>query len=107
MLKYIEKIYYRSPGRHLKSNARGADKRRKLNPSPVQDRAGGTTDNQDKIVKNTRLDAAIPQCRLKNDPAERARKIAELKRKVDSGSYLIKQYDIIEGLLNSMSKTLE
>jgi len=41
------------------------------------------------------------------DAQGRARKVAELKRKVQSGTYLIKQYEIIEGLLNSMNKTLD
>jgi anti-sigma28 factor (negative regulator of flagellin synthesis) len=34
----------------------------------------------------------------------RSRKVAELKRKVQSGTYLIRQYDIIEGLLDSWAK---
>ncbi|MDQ7831006.1 MAG: flagellar biosynthesis anti-sigma factor FlgM [Desulfovibrionaceae bacterium] len=35
----------------------------------------------------------------------RSRKVAELKRKVQSGTYLIRQYDIIEGLLDAWANT--
>lgn len=37
----------------------------------------------------------------------RSRKVAELKRKVQSGTYLIRQYDIIEGLLDAWAKVQE
>ncbi|MEA5088969.1 flagellar biosynthesis anti-sigma factor FlgM [Solidesulfovibrio sp.] len=36
-------------------------------------------------------------------PEERARRIAELKRRVNSGTYLIQRYEIIEGLLDALS----
>lgn len=36
-------------------------------------------------------------------PEERARRIAELKRRVQSGTYLIQRYEIIEGLLDALS----
>ncbi len=50
--------------------------------------------------------AEAPHC-SEEEAQARARKVAELKRKVESGTYLIKQYEIIEGLLNSMNKTLD
>ena len=37
------------------------------------------------------------------EPAERARRIADLKRRVASGTYLIQRYEIIEGLLDSLA----
>jgi len=63
--------------------------------------------NQDEIVKT---DNAYPSDSARSAEEEalaRAQKVAELKRRVDSGTYLIKQYEIIEGLLNSMTKTLD
>lgn len=42
-----------------------------------------------------------------DDPAERARRVTELKRKVESGTYLIRRYEIIEGLLQNMAESLD
>ena len=39
----------------------------------------------------------------REDPAARARRIADLKRRVASGTYLIQRYEIIEGLLDALS----
>ncbi len=36
-------------------------------------------------------------------PEERAQRIADLKRRVNSGTYLIQRYEIIEGLLDALS----
>ena len=41
------------------------------------------------------------------DPAERARRIADLKRRVASGTYLIQRYEIIEGLLDALATETE
>jgi len=68
---------------------------------------GRTTDNQDKIVNSKYAQNAETQRCSEEDSLARAQKVAELKRKVESGTYLIKQYEIIEGLLNSMNKTLD
>lgn len=37
------------------------------------------------------------------DPADRVRRIEDLKRRVASGTYLIQRYEIIEGLLDSLA----
>ena len=37
------------------------------------------------------------------DPEQRARRIEELKRQVQAGTYLIQRYEIIEGLLDALS----
>ena len=37
------------------------------------------------------------------DPAERALRIEDLKRRVESGTYLIQRYEIIEGLLDALA----
>lgn len=63
--------------------------------------------NQDKIVTTEHVHASDSARSPKEETLARAQKVAELKRKVDSGTYLIKQYEIIEGLLNSMTKTLD
>jgi anti-sigma28 factor (negative regulator of flagellin synthesis) len=39
----------------------------------------------------------------REDPAVRARRIEDLKRRVQSGTYLIQRYEIIEGLLDALS----
>lgn len=39
----------------------------------------------------------------REDPAARARRIADLKRRVESGTYLIQRYEIIEGLLDALA----
>ncbi|EFL49865.1 hypothetical protein DesfrDRAFT_3413 [Solidesulfovibrio fructosivorans JJ]] len=39
----------------------------------------------------------------REDPADRARRIADLKRRVQSGTYLIQRYEIIEGLLDALA----
>lgn len=36
-------------------------------------------------------------------PEARVQRIAELKRRVQSGTYLIQRYEIIEGLLDALS----
>lgn len=36
-------------------------------------------------------------------PEARAQRIADLKRRVNSGTYLIQRYEIIEGLLDALS----
>ncbi len=36
-------------------------------------------------------------------PEARARRIAELKQQVQTGTYLIQRYEIIEGLLDALS----
>ncbi|MEA4857925.1 MAG: flagellar biosynthesis anti-sigma factor FlgM [Solidesulfovibrio sp.] len=36
-------------------------------------------------------------------PEARARRIEDLKRRVQSGTYLIQRYEIIEGLLDALS----
>ena len=41
------------------------------------------------------------------DPADRARRIEDLKRRVASGTYLIQHYEIIEGLLDSLASETE
>ena len=51
---------------------------------------------------NTQLSSGI-EGHHREDPAERARRIAELKRQVQSGTYLIQRYEIIEGILDSLS----
>ncbi len=43
----------------------------------------------------------------REDPQERARRIADLKRQVQSGTYLIQRYEIIEGLLDALSAESE
>jgi len=37
-------------------------------------------------------------------PEDRACRIAELKRQVQAGTYLIQRYEIIEGLLDALSQ---
>ncbi len=39
----------------------------------------------------------------REDPVLRARRIEDLKRRVQSGTYLIQRYEIIEGLLDALS----
>jgi|GEM_PF-2757762 len=39
----------------------------------------------------------------REDPVERARRIEDLKRRVESGTYLIQRYEIIEGILDTLS----
>jgi len=39
----------------------------------------------------------------REDPIERAHRIADIKRRVESGTYLIQRYEIIEGLLDALS----
>ena len=39
----------------------------------------------------------------REDPAARAQRIQELKRRVRSGTYLIQRYEIIEGLLDALA----
>ena len=39
----------------------------------------------------------------REDPVERARRIEDLKRRVQSGTYLIQRYEIIEGILDALS----
>lgn len=39
----------------------------------------------------------------REDPAVRARRIEDLKRRVQSGTYLIQRYEIIEGLLDALA----
>ena len=39
----------------------------------------------------------------REDPAVRAQRIEELKRRVRSGTYLIQRYEIIEGLLDALA----
>jgi len=39
----------------------------------------------------------------REDPEHRARRIEELKRRVQSGTYLIQRYEIIEGLLDALA----
>lgn len=39
----------------------------------------------------------------REDPAVRASRIEELKRRVQSGTYLIQRYEIIEGILDALS----
>jgi len=41
------------------------------------------------------------------DPAARARRVEDLKRRVTSGTYLIQHYEIIEGLLDSLATEAE
>jgi anti-sigma28 factor (negative regulator of flagellin synthesis) len=54
---------------------------------------------------NKRASLAAPISVLSEEEIlARSRKVAELKRKVQSGTYLIRQYDIIEGLLDSWAK---
>ena len=54
---------------------------------------------------NKRASLAAPISVLSQEEIlARSRKVAELKRKVQSGTYLIRQYDIIEGLLDSWAK---
>lgn len=43
----------------------------------------------------------------REDPAARARRIADLKRRVESGTYLIQRYEIIEGLLDALGTDAE
>lgn len=38
------------------------------------------------------------------DPEQRARRIEELKRRVQAGTYLIQRYEIIEGILDALSR---
>lgn len=75
---------------------------------PIPDALGGwATNNQDKIVTTEHVRESDSTRSPEEETLARAQKVAELKRKVDSGTYLIKQYEIIEGLLNSMTKTLD
>lgn len=37
-------------------------------------------------------------------PEDRAFRIAELKRQVEAGTYLIQRYEIIEGILDALSQ---
>ncbi|NDY55672.1 flagellar biosynthesis anti-sigma factor FlgM [Desulfovibrio sulfodismutans] len=54
---------------------------------------------------NKRASLAAPISVLSEEEIlARSRKVAELKRKVQSGTYLIRQYDIIEGLLDAWAK---
>ncbi|MHC1711857.1 MAG: flagellar biosynthesis anti-sigma factor FlgM [Solidesulfovibrio sp.] len=39
----------------------------------------------------------------REDPEQRAIRIEDLKRRVQSGTYLIQRYEIIEGLLDALS----
>jgi anti-sigma28 factor (negative regulator of flagellin synthesis) len=39
----------------------------------------------------------------RENPEERALRIEDLKRRVQSGTYLIQRYEIIEGLLDALS----
>ncbi|WP_176630270.1 flagellar biosynthesis anti-sigma factor FlgM [Desulfolutivibrio sulfoxidireducens] len=57
---------------------------------------------------NKRASLAAPISVLSEEEIlARTRKVAELKRKVQSGTYLIRQYDIIEGLLDAWAKVQE
>lgn len=40
----------------------------------------------------------------RESPADRARRIEELKRQVQAGTYLIQRYEIIEGILDALSQ---
>jgi anti-sigma28 factor (negative regulator of flagellin synthesis) len=40
----------------------------------------------------------------RESPDARARRIEELKRQVQAGTYLIQRYEIIEGILDSLSQ---
>lgn len=68
---------------------------------------GAAFNNQDEIVKTEQTHASDSTRSPEEEALARTQKVAELKRRVDSGTYLIKQYEIIEGLLNSMTKTLD
>ena len=53
------------------------------------------------VPENTARPPGIVASR--EDPAERARRIEELKRRVRSGTYLIQRYEIVEGLLDALA----
>lgn len=45
-----------------------------------------------------------PPLAEQESPENRARRIAELKRQVQAGTYLIQRYEIIEGLLDALAQ---
>lgn len=45
-----------------------------------------------------------PPPSVQEAPEDRAQRIAELKRQVEAGTYLIQRYEIIEGLLDALAQ---
>jgi anti-sigma28 factor (negative regulator of flagellin synthesis) len=55
-------------------------------------------------VPDNHIPCSSPVGAGRESPADRARRIAELKRQVQTGTYLIQRYEIIEGILDALSK---